>query len=221
MSAPLPFRQTAANSVVADKTPFDFNGSVPQATFAPGRHVQCSPGQQDCYPSPLSRSGASGAGPVFAESVLGQSSADGGDDRADVQFFCFPFSNIPLGWAVIKTLHRGSISCSRQLSSPRLWSRPCFPAVSARTATHRPTAQLSARSVGLQRAPSSLTPRVAAKPKARLSVRSSAACRAASKACQPATDLSRFGGTQHHSRPFGVAPRMAFSFGGRLCSKKS
>ena len=112
----------------------------------------------------------------------------------------------------ITILKRGSKSCSRlPLSLWRLPHRFC-PAVSARTATRLATAQQCAPLVVRRQVPLSLMQPAVAKPRARLSAHSLAACRAAFRACPLATDYDRrLGGTGiHHKRPSGVAPRMAF-----------
>ena len=215
-------RQTAAARAGLRKFRFDFNAGVSQTEPVPGQDFQPVWARHDCYPSLVFRSGRPAAGPAFLQSSRARASADGPVDRAELQSLGFSFSNIRVRSRVIKTINRGSNPCSRHQSSPRLWPRRCFPAVSARTATPPPTAQPSALLGAPQPAPSSLTPQAAAKPEARLLARSSAVCRAACPVCPPASDDNRSGGLQDHSRPSGVAPRMAFSFVGRQpCSRKS
>ncbi len=206
---------------------FALDGQPRQAgsTSAASSH----PAADDADRSPCLRSGPHRVGPAFPGAWSGQGSADAPACRAEVIFSPFPFSNIGVCSASIKTLNRGSLTCSNQLSWPSPSShRFCRAASRQMVRPLRPIAQPCAPLVAPQPVPLSPAQPAAPRPKARLSAPSSVACRAAFPACQPAIDCPRLGGShnrtgafRHHQRPSGAAPRMAFSYGGRPCFQKS
>lgn len=208
------FWQAFAQGRGREAIAFDFKWARGQSDMRSGACPYDVPGPHDCYPSLFLWPGPWLVGPFFRSAQQRQASADGGAVDAPLRFFCFPFLNIRVRSQAIKTLNRGSIPCSRLRLSLRHLSHLCCPAVSARMATPPATVPQSAPLVVQPQARLLLTPPVAAKPKARLSAQSWAAYRVAFRACPPAIDRNcRISGTRnHHQRPSGVAPRMAFSF---------
>ena len=133
----------------------------------------------------------------------------------------FRFSLWPkkLDSATIKTLKRGFAACVNQPFLSRQSQHLPLRAVSTTPIPPQIMPQC-APLVARPQARSLLMQPAAAKPKARLSVRWWAACRAACRACQTATDTGPNtgltsplkGGVIHSTRSFGVAPGWPFRF---------
>ncbi|KAF0116104.1 MAG: hypothetical protein FD150_589 [Rhodobacteraceae bacterium] len=145
-----------------------------------------------CYPSPSLRSGPSQAGPIL---VRGSENAD----RVSRARNCFQIRDIAVESAAITTNLRGRSKCRSRLSSspffPLLWPVACRTPRPAAWQV-RPLARWSLTrwmKTCLQVPPSAalraLQPAV-----------SSSACRAATRATEPLTDLSAFGRIETRTR---------------------
>jgi hypothetical protein len=138
----------------------------------------------------------------------------------DTGMAVFPFLSRPkpIDSTAIKTHKRGFAVCVNLSFFSRLLPRSVWQAVSrilvTATQIRQPIAPLCAPSVVLRLVPLLLTQPAAAKPKARLLARWSAACLAACQACLLATNSGltapHYSGVTLFTGPFGGNLRMAF-----------
>lgn len=211
-------RQRVAHGCAITLSAFDLPGGAVHLGLASVQPLRCSLRATTfpvrAIPSPAVRSGSFWARPHFFRLTRHDSHGTSAICCARrVGSWNPPFSctveSVCSGSTI--TLNRGSLPCSRNLSS-----RPSFPpasyrAVSPRTATPQPIRQPSAPLVARLLAQSSQMPLAAAKPRAPLSARLPGASLAASRACRPASDLTctaaQSRGPVLTPRPFRAAAR--------------